>query len=129
MRPAFTILISTGAVAAMAALCIAAGTDQLTTQVFVSWTGAPYLGYCGLAVTRRTARAAASVFAASTCSAVLATTLYWSDLRPFIVASPGEEPMNCAGPLVELMVPLAQWLSVGILWAATRSGRSETLPA
>lgn len=118
MHPVFTVIVSIGAVVSTVVLGIAAGTDERSFPFFVCWTGAPYLGYCGLAFARRAHRSA--VFVATLLSGGLATSLYWSDIWPQVAAEArGEEVMNCAGPLMELGFPIVQWFLVVVLSVAT----------
>lgn len=133
MNPVFTVLVSVGAILFMAGLGILGGTDSPSLLFFVCWTGAPYLGYCALALARRAPRTA--IFVNTLISAGLASIAYLSDSWPFILArARGEEMMNCAGPLIEFGVPLLQWVHVLFLFvlikfltpAASELGVGET---
>jgi hypothetical protein len=118
MYPIYTVIVSIGAVLSTVVLCMVAGIDERSFVFFVCWTGAPYLGYCGLAFARRAHHFA--VFVATILSGGFATLLYWSDIWPQVVAeSRGEEVMNCAGPLIELGFPVVQWVLVVALFVAT----------
>ena len=119
MRLVCIVIVSLAAVLATVTLEMAAEVDERSLRFFVCWTGAPYLGYCVLAATRRNDRIA--ILVGTVISAGAATALYWLDIWPQVAAKArGEEVMNCAGPLVELGFPILQWLSVGVLWGATK---------
>lgn len=131
MDAALTVCVSLGAILTTYALCVGAGTDEHSTRFFLFWTGAPYLGYCGLAFARRRTGGAAPVFVTTALSAGLASLLYVADLVPYIQArSKGEDEMNCAGPLLQLGFPILQWVLVGLLWLVTlpRWSKSRDLP-
>ncbi len=114
-----TIIVSIVAVLSTVTLEIAAGADERSLRFFAFWTGAPYLGYCGLAAARP--RRNVAILITTAISAAVATAVYWSDIWPLVAAQArGEEVMNCAGPLVELGFPIVQWLSVVVLWVAIR---------
>jgi hypothetical protein len=94
--------------------------DWSSTQSYLLWTGTPYLAYCGLTSARARTGDAGPVFVTTALSAGLATFAYAADMMPYIHArSRGEELMNCAGPLVQLGVPILQWVLVGWLGFAT----------
>ena len=126
MYPVYTVIVSIVAVLSMVVLCNAAGLDENTSRFFLFWTGAPYLGFCGLAFVRAAHRP--GIFIGTLLCGGLASLLYWSDIWPLVAAKArGEEVMNCAGPLLEFGVPIVQWLLVVVLFVATR--RSPVVPA
>jgi hypothetical protein len=121
MHPIFTVLVSIGAVLSTAAMGIAASVNEDDFWFLIFWTGAPYLGHCGLATSRRAH--GTTVFAWTIISGGLATLFYWANFRPMIdVRQQGGMPMNCAGPLIEAGVPLIQWFLVMVLFLAIPGG-------
>jgi hypothetical protein len=131
MPVAITMLVGVAATVASVGLAFAIGADANSFPFLVFWTGAPYLGYCGLALLRgRRREASVAICFATAFSGGLATLIYWSSNWEFIQArSRGEGPLDCGGPLVELGFPLIQWVSVGVLWIAMRPVRSPAPPA
>jgi hypothetical protein len=118
MHPIYTVIVSIAAVLSTIVLCIGARVDEHSLPFFIGWTGAPYLGFCGLALARRAH--GSGIFVATLLSGGLATLLYWSDIWPLAAAETrGEEILNCAGPLVELGFPVVQWFLVAVLFLAT----------
>src|SRR5262245_55103256 len=113
-----TLGASVSAILANAYLFFAAAPDAGSARFFTFWAASPYLAHCGLAWMLRRHLAASRLGWAGTVAAGLFTLgVFYSDLQPIIAARAEgtRPPMNCAGPLLELGLPVLQWLFVGLL--------------
>jgi len=96
-------------------------------EIICFWTGLPYLAHCALSIGVSGYQAASrAVVIGTVVSTCAADYMYFRDVWPFIDArSSGTHLMNCAGPLVELGVPILQWIFVGFLWSIAMLIRSR----
>lgn len=119
MSPYPTVLVSVIAVLIVAGLGVRLGTDANSLAFFVCWMGAPYLCLCGLALSRR--KDGFFVFLNTLLSGGVATGIYLSDAMPYFEArAAGGEVMNCGPPIIQLGIPLLQWLHVLLVFLALK---------
>ncbi len=77
---------------------------------------APYLAILGLARPRFHPDGAVAALVLSLVIGVPSVLILDYDIRPIFGHDPGM--MNCAGPIVEFLLLVAQWAVIGITWIA-----------
>jgi hypothetical protein len=114
--------------------------------VFIAWTVSPYAAL--LVVTLRWLRSTTAsivVTLGAIAIAAFGLTLLYGAAWPYLEArwQGTRGPLNCGGPVIELGVPLVQWIAVvvlallarvtsavvGIFWPAERRARFKKRPA